>query len=46
MAASQPLACATCQPKGLCQGKGVITLKDGAWANNPLAIQVLGICSV
>ena len=45
MATNQPLACATCQPKGLCQGKGVVTLKDGAWANNPLAIQVLGICS-
>ena len=45
MANSQPLACATCQPKGLCQGKGIVTLKDGAWANNPLAIQVLGICS-
>lgn len=45
MAAGQPLACATCQPKGLCQGKGIVTLKDGVWANNPLAIQVLGICS-
>jgi Na+-transporting NADH:ubiquinone oxidoreductase subunit D len=45
MAASQQLACATCQPKGLCQGKGIVTLKDGVWANNPLAIQVLGICS-
>ncbi len=45
MAASQQLACATCQPKGLCQGKGIVTLKEGAWANNPLAIQVLGICS-
>lgn len=45
MAAGQQLACATCQPKGLCQGKGIVTLKDGVWANNPLAIQVLGICS-
>ena len=35
----------TCQPKGLCGGKGMLTLKEGAWANNPLAIQVLGICS-
>ncbi|MFH1718935.1 MAG: NADH:ubiquinone reductase (Na(+)-transporting) subunit D [Planctomycetota bacterium] len=23
----------------------MLTLKEGAWANNPLAIQVLGICS-
>ncbi len=30
---------------GLCGGKGLLTLKDGAWTNNPLAIQVLGICS-
>ena len=29
----------------LCGGKGLLTLKDGAWTNNPLAIQVLGICS-
>lgn len=26
-------------------GKGLETFKDGAWANNPIAIQVLGICS-
>lgn len=45
MAAAQQLACATCQPGGLCRGKGIVTLKDGVWANNPLAIQVLGICS-
>jgi len=45
MAAGQQLACATCQPGGLCQGKGIVTLKEGVWANNPLAIQVLGICS-
>jgi Na+-transporting NADH:ubiquinone oxidoreductase subunit D len=45
MATSQQLVCATCQPKGLCQGKGIVTLKEGVWANNPLAIQVLGICS-
>ncbi|MHC4740878.1 MAG: NADH:ubiquinone reductase (Na(+)-transporting) subunit D [Planctomycetota bacterium] len=37
----------TCSPgsKGLCGGKGLVTLKEGAWANNPLAIQMLGICS-
>ena len=45
MADSQPFACAACRPKGLCQGKGRVTLKGGSWANNPLAVQVLGICS-
>ncbi|MDH4202822.1 MAG: NADH:ubiquinone reductase (Na(+)-transporting) subunit D [Phycisphaerae bacterium] len=30
---------------GLCGGKGIATLKEGVWTNNPLAIQVLGICS-
>src|SRR4030042_4524790 len=45
MADSQPFACAACRPKGLCQGKGMVTLKGGTWANNPLAVQVLGICS-
>jgi len=36
-------SCNSC--KGLCGGKGITTLKEGAWTNNPLAIQVLGICS-
>ncbi len=43
--ADKQLACMTCQPKGLCGGRGLLTLKEGTWANNPLAIQVLGICS-
>jgi Na+-transporting NADH:ubiquinone oxidoreductase subunit D len=43
--ADKPAACATCEPKGLCGGKGLLTLKEGAWTNNPLSIQVLGICS-
>jgi Na+-transporting NADH:ubiquinone oxidoreductase subunit D len=43
--ADKQAACVTCQSKGLCGGKGLLTLKEGAWANNPLAIQVLGICS-
>jgi Na+-transporting NADH:ubiquinone oxidoreductase subunit D len=45
MANNQQQACMTCGPKGLCGGKGLLTLKEGAWTNNPLAIQVLGICS-
>lgn len=43
--ADKQLACVGCEPKGLCGGKGLLTLKEGAWANNPLAIQMLGICS-
>jgi len=43
--ADKQLACVGCEPKGMCGGKGLLTLKEGAWANNPLAIQVLGICS-
>ena len=30
---------------GLCGNKGKQTLKDGVWGNNPIAIQILGICS-
>ena len=44
MADKQP-ACMTCGSQGLCGGKGLLTLKEGAWKNNPLAIQMLGICS-
>ena len=39
------MSCGPCASKGLCGGKGLATLKDGAWTSNPLAIQVLGICS-
>ena len=44
MAQNKQSACSSCG-KGLCGGRGLLTLKDGAWTNNPLAIQVLGICS-
>jgi Na+-transporting NADH:ubiquinone oxidoreductase subunit D len=45
MASSQQQPFIPCQTKGLCGGRGLVTLKDGAWASNPLAIQILGICS-
>jgi len=45
MADNQPMTCGPCAGAGLCGGRGLLTLKDGAWTNNPLAIQVLGICS-
>lgn len=32
-------------PEGLLEGKGQETLNEGVWGNNPVAIQVLGICS-
>jgi len=30
---------------GICCGKGAETLKAGVWVTNPIAIQVLGVCS-
>jgi len=30
---------------GLCDGKGKQTLRDGLWINNPISIQMLGVCS-
>ena len=44
MADKQQPACLSCG-SGPCGGKGLLTLKDGAWTSNPLAVQVLGICS-
>jgi len=31
--------------KDCCDGKGVVTFKEGVWRVNPVAVQVLGICS-
>jgi Na+-transporting NADH:ubiquinone oxidoreductase subunit D len=45
VANNQPSTCLPCGAKGLCGGRGLLTLKDGVWTTNPLAIQVLGICS-
>lgn len=36
---------APCAGKGLCGGMGRKTFVDGLWGNNPIAVQVLGICS-
>lgn len=38
-------SCISCGSKGFCGGKGIVTLKEGAWTTNPLAVQILGICS-
>jgi len=45
MADMKQPACASCGGGGLCGGKGLATLKDGSWTTNPLAVQMLGICS-
>ncbi len=46
MAGNQKNACSSsCVSAGICSDRGLLTLKDGAWTNNPLAIQMLGICS-
>lgn len=37
--------CGLCKPEGLFEGKGKLTLKDGIWENNPISIQILGVCS-
>ncbi len=39
-------ACVGCAPgTGPCGGKGMETLRGGVWITNPVAVQVLGICS-
>ena len=44
MSESAPTACGPCAG-GVCQGKGKLTLQEGIWTNNPISIQILGICS-
>jgi len=39
------MVCGVCEPAGLCGGKGMATLKGGVWANNPINVQMLGVCS-
>ncbi len=45
MADNLPTQCGPCGSGGICGGKGKQTLTDGLWSDNPVAIQVLGICS-
>ena len=45
MADSNQMVCGVCPPQGLFGGKGKQTLKEGFWTNNPISIQILGICS-
>ncbi len=34
-----------CAARGLCCGRGKQTLSEGFWRSNPIAVQMLGICS-
>lgn len=43
-AADPQMTCGPCAG-GLCDGKGRQIVKDGLWTNNPISMQVLGICS-
>ena len=45
MASNAPLQCGPCAAGGICGGKGKLTFREGIWSNNPISIQVLGICS-
>lgn len=45
MAAKPPVAGLACAGGGLCGGRGLATLKDGAWTSNPISVQMLGVCS-
>ena len=45
MADNAPPPCLPCFGGGLCGGKGTQTLREGLWSNNPISIQILGICS-
>ena len=40
-----PQLAGPCVAGGICCGKGKLTLQDGLWTNNPISIQILGICS-
>ena len=44
MASNPPNQCGPCSG-GICQGKGKLTIEEGIWKNNPISIQILGICS-
>ncbi len=45
MPGSTDQACGECAPGGVFCGMGRQTMKDGVWTNNPISIQILGICS-
>ena len=44
MADNLPQSCGPCAG-GICGGKGKETMHEGIWKNNPISVQILGICS-
>lgn len=45
MTTNRPQQHLACPGQGLCCGKGKQTLNEGFWRSNPIAVQMLGICS-
>ena len=45
MADNLPKPCVPCGAGGICGGRGKQTLREGFWTNNPISIQILGVCS-
>ena len=45
MADDASATCGPCAVGGICGGKGKQTLWAGVWTDNPISIQILGICS-
>ncbi len=45
MAEKSPATCEACLTGSLRGGKGMETFRGGLWTNNPISIQILGICS-
>ncbi|MFH1616701.1 MAG: NADH:ubiquinone reductase (Na(+)-transporting) subunit D [Planctomycetota bacterium] len=45
MVENKRTVCSGCGPGKSCRDRGLVTFKEGAWTSNPIAIQVLGICS-
>jgi len=44
MAENLPQPCPQCS-SGICSGRAKQTLREGFWHNNPISVQILGICS-
>ena len=45
MAEKAPVTCGPCAGSGSCGARSKEALKEGVWTSNPIAIQILGICS-
>ncbi len=45
MSDGAPVTCSPATSCGPCGGRGMLTFKAGLWKNNPISVQILGICS-